>query len=324
MVVRVKVQIDNMTFNMVHSVKRKKSIKKFTGTATIKLPKKLRFVSNGRPDSAYEPSKTVKDYIKVGQKVTIWMGYDQHLIKRFEGYVSRGVEPSVPVVVECEDEMWQLKQKAASVSLKDTSIKKIIETIAPGYDSEVLDANIGDFSMKNTTAAKVLFELKKRYGLRSYFIGKTLIVGKPYTNSKVLQLEKKTYEFGRNVIESSLKFRSKDDQKIQIKAISINPDNTKTEVTIGDKDGATRTLHFFDKKKAELKKLATLHLDRFKVEGYEGDITSFGFPILEIGQKLAIIDKGYDKRNSDHYVEEIEEWIDNGYRQKPTIGKKVV
>lgn len=324
MIVRVKVQIGTLTFNSVHSVRCKKSIKAFTGTAQIKLPKKLRFRSNGRPDSMYEPTKTVKDYIKVGDEVTIWMGYDQHLIKRFEGYVSRGLEPSVPVVIECEDEMWKLKRKEVSVSLRKTSIKEIINTIAPEYDADVLDADIGNFSMKNTTATKVLQELKKRYGLRSYFIGKTLIVGKPYTNKVVSDLALKTYDFSHNVIKSSLKFRSVEDNKIKVNAISINPDNTKVKVTVGDPEGATRTLHYFDKKKADMIKLATIDLEKFKIEGYEGKLTSFGFPIVEVGQRVQIVDKSYDKRNSEHYVDEYEEWIDNGYRREPTISRKVM
>ena len=324
MIVRVKVQIGTMIFNSVHFVKRTKSIKKFTETVTIKLPKKLRFKSNGKADSVFEPTKTIKDYIKVGDHVTVWMGYDAHLIKRFEGYVSKGVEPSVPVVIEAECEMWKLKQKEVSVSIENATIKQVIDAIAPEYKSDVLDATIGDFSEKNTTAAKILHLLKKRFGLYSYFIGKTLIVGKPYTNSMVTKLDTKVYDFSKNVIKSSLKYQNAKDIKLKVTAISIQPDNSRIKVSVGDDTGAVRTLHYFDKTKLEVEKLALIDLKRFKVDGYEGSLTSFGFPLIEIGQKVQIIDKGYELRNSEHYVDEIEEWIGAGYRQKPTIGRKVV
>lgn len=325
MLVRVKVQIGNLVFNSVESVERHKSIYKFTETAVIKLPKKIRFKSNGRPDSMYEPSKTVKDYIKVNDKVTIWMGYDQYLLKRFEGYVARGVEPSIPVVIECEDEMFQLKRKRVSVSLENATIKKIIETIAPGYEHDVLDAQIGAFSEKNTTAVKILQILKKRYGLYSFFIGKKLIVGKPYTNTEVIDLPVKTFDFAKNIISSDLKFRAAEDVKLKVKAISIQPDNSKIEVEVGDADGDVRTLHYFDiPSNTELKKLATIDLERFKVEGYEGTITGFGFPIVAPGQRIKIVDTGYDKRNSEHYTEEITESIDRGYRLTQKVGRKVV
>ncbi len=324
MLIRVKVQIGNLVFNSVDSVERHKSIHKFTETATIKLPKKMRFRSNGTPTTMYEPSKTVKDYIKVNDKVTIWMGYDQHLLKRFEGYVARGVEPSIPVVIECEDEMFQLKRKQVSVSLENATIKEIIKTIAPGYEADVLDAEIGAFSEKNTTAVKILQILKKRFGLYSFFIGKKLIVGKPYTNTEVVDLPVKTFDFSKNIIKSDLKFKSAEDVKLKVKAISIQPDNTKLEVEVGDADGDLRTLHYFDiPTKAELKKLATIDLDKFKVDAYEGTITGFGFPIVEPGQKIRIVDNGYDKRDSQHYTEEITETIDRGYRLKQKVGRQV-
>ncbi|MDN3621349.1 hypothetical protein QWY81_17915 [Polaribacter undariae] len=323
MLIRVKVQIGNLVFNSVESVERHKSIHKFTETATIKLPKRLKFKSNGAPDSMFEPNKTVKDYIKVNDKVTIWMGYDEHLLKRFEGYVSQGVQPSIPVVIECEDEMFQLKRKEVNVSIENASIKKIIEAIAPGYELDVLDAEIGAFSEKKTTAVKVLQILKKRYGLYSFFIGKKLIVGKPYTNTEVIGLETKTFDFAKNIIKSDLKFKAADDVKLKVKAISINPDNTKLEAEVGDVDGDVRTLHYFDVPNVlELKKLATIDLEKFKVDAYEGTITGFGFPIVEPGQKIRIVDNGYDKRDSTHFVEEITESIDRGYRLKQKIGKQ--
>lgn len=324
MLIRVKVQIGTMVFNSVESVERRKSIHNFTETATIKLPYKVRFMSNGTPTSMYEPTKTVKDYIKVGDKVTIWMGYDQHLLKRFEGYVARGVEPSIPVVIECEDEMFQLKRKEVSVSLENASIKKIIEAIAPGYEIDVLDAEIGAFSEKNTTAVKVLQILKKRFGLNSFFIGKKLIVGKPYTNTEVIDLPIKTFDFAKNIIKSDLKFKSAADVRLKVKAISINPDNSKMEVEVGDADGDVRTLHYFDiPNKVELKKLATIDLEKFKVDAYEGTITGFGFPTVEPGQRIRIVDTGYDKRDSQHYTEEITESIDKGYRLNQKVGRKV-
>lgn len=321
MLVRVRIEINNMVFSAVASVSRKKSIKNFTETAAIELPKKIRFISNGQPDSMYEPSKSAKDYIKVGMPVTIYMGYDNVLLKRFEGYVSEGLEPSIPLMVKCEDEMWQLKRKRVSVSLENTSIKAIVNTIAGEYDNDVLDANIGDFSMKNTTAVKVLQELKKRFGVYSYFIGKTLIVGKPYTNKMVIDLPTKNFRFGHNIISSDLKFRGADDAKLRVKGISIMPDNTKIEVTEGDDDGDERTLHYFDLSKSDLQMAVKRDLDKFKRDGYEGSITSFGFPVVEIGQKLTIIDTSYDNRNSTHYADEIEETIKTGYRLTTTVGK---
>lgn len=323
MLIRVKVQIGSLVFNSVESVMRHKSIYKFTETATIKLPKKIRFKSNGRSTSMYAPTKTIKDYIKTGDKVIISMGYDQFLLKRFEGYVV-SIEPSIPIVIECEDEMYKLKRKEVNVSMENASIKKIVEAIAPEYKLDVLDAEIGSFSEKKTTAVKVLQILKKRYGLYSFFIDKKLIVGKPYTNTEINDLPVKSFDFAKNIISSNLKYKSADDVKLKVKAVSINPDNTKIEAEVGDVGGDVRTFHYFDIPTIEeLKKIATIDLEKFKIDGYEGAIVGFGFPIVEPGQKIRITDTGYEKRDSIHYVEEITESIDKGYRLKQKVGRKV-
>jgi hypothetical protein len=323
MLVRVKVEIGKLVFNSVVSVERRKDLNRFTETAIIELPKKLRFKSNGSTDSIYDPKKRIEDYIKVGDKVSIWMGYDQHLLKRFEGYVSQSVQNKIPLTVECECEMWKLKRQNTNVSIENTSIKQIVQTIAPDYEIDVLDAEIGAFSMKNTTPVKVLAELKKRYGLYSYFVNKTLVVGKPFTNKEVINLPMKVFDFSKHIISHNLEYKEVEDIKIKIKAISINPDNSKIEVIVGDKNGGIRTLHFFDKKESELKKLATSYLDKFKVSGYTGSFTNFGFPILEVGQRLRIFDP-YNNQSSEHYATEIIESIKNGYRLKVTIGKRVL
>ncbi len=323
MLIRVKVQINSIVFNSVVSVERKKDIKLFTESAVIELPKKLRFKSNGSIDSIYDPKKRIENYIKVGDKVSIWMGYDQHLLKRFEGYVSQSVQNKIPVTVECECEMWQLKRQVTNVSLENATIKKIVQTIAPNYEIDVLDAEIGGFSMKNTTPVKVLAELKKRYGLYSYFVNKTLVVGKPYTNKEVINLPMKTFDFSKHIISHNLEYKEVEDIKIKLKAISIQSDNSKIEVIIGDKDGEIRTLHFFDKTEKDLKIIAENYLDKFKVSGYTGSFTNFGFPILEVGQRLRIFDP-FNKQSSEHYATEITESIKKGYRLKVAIGKRVL
>ncbi len=322
MLVRVRVEIGKLVFTAVNHVEVNSNIKAFTKTATIKLPKRIRFKSNGKETSTFNPNKTIQDYIKPGDPVTIYMGYGQYLKKEFEGYISSGIEPAVPLVLHCECEMWQLKRKTVNVSIENATIKQVIKAIAPEYKTDVLDAEIGDFSMKNTTAVKVLNELRKRYGVLSYFIDKTLIVGKPYTNKKVINTAPKTYKYTHNIISDTLKYVSPDDYKIQVKAISIMPDNSKIEITVGDKTGDMRTLHFFDKTKQELERLANEHIKLFKSKGYEGTVTSFGFPILNIGNKVQIIDNSYEKRNSTHLVDAVKVWIGDGYRREITIGLK--
>lgn len=50
--------------------------------------------------------------VKRGDAVKVWLGYDDRNELAFAGYVKE-VGFKTPVVLECEDEMFKLKQMAA-------------------------------------------------------------------------------------------------------------------------------------------------------------------------------------------------------------------
>jgi hypothetical protein len=264
--------------------------------------------------------KSIKDLIKSGDSVVVNVGYNHEMNEEFIGYVSN-VKPSIPFEITCEDEMWKLKQIGnLRKNWKAVKLSEVLSYIAPGYSYDVLDADLGVFRINNESAAQVLKNIYQTYGLVSYFRGKTLVVGKPYptTNTNV------KYHFQKNIISSDLEFMAKDDFKLKIRAISMSPDNKKTEVTVGDDEGEERTLHFYNISKTQLTARANEHIDKLKYDGYRGTLTSFGQPYVQHGYGAELIDEAYPERAGTYLVDKVKTTFGmNGFRREVKIGGKL-
>lgn len=300
------IRIGNAEFTRVNEVVIEKSSELLEDTAVIKIPATARLVQA-------DTLRRVRSFqqFKVGDKVSIELGYKDVFKKvEFKGYVKR-VNPTQPLEIECEDATWLLRRKTVNKSWKNTTLKEILQEIVSGtgieLSADVPPISFAPFYIQNADAAFALQKLKDEYGLAVYFQEDgRLYAGLAYaqTTGKV-----KYALNGRqvNVISAdNLKWHTKDDVKIKVKAISIHKDNTRTEVEFGDKDGALRTIHLYNvKSKAELEQLAKAELERVKFDGYQGDITTFLIPEAVPGMQATIIDDYFPERSGAYYVESV-------------------
>ncbi len=315
-----KLTIGNVVSTTPVKVRINSSIKNLSDTATIVLPRNYNLIVSGQKTET--KNKNITDLIKVGNTVTIQLGYNSNLINEFEGYITE-ISSDVPLTIKCEDEMWKLKQKSYTKSYRSVKLKELITEIAPGYSLDVVDINLGKFNINNATAYDVLKKLRTDFLLHSYFKDGVLNVGFP---SKITGTNTIDVHLGRVKSSSELKFVRKDDFKIQIKAISNNKNGTKEIVTVGDSSGAVRTLNFFDKPKAEIEKLAKDALSSLSFDGYTGSIQLLGQPSAKVGDSIHIIDPDYpDEREGTYLIEEvIKEYSSSGYSQKVKVGMKIL
>lgn len=86
--------------DFVTGVEITRDTEKLTDICKITLPKKIKW------DGENEVP------VKRGDAVKVWLGYDDRNELAFAGYVKE-VGFKTPVVLECEDEMFKLKQMAA-------------------------------------------------------------------------------------------------------------------------------------------------------------------------------------------------------------------
>jgi hypothetical protein len=107
----------------------------FTDTATIKLPKAIYYYDG---NGILKPVEHLGNFIKVGDKVEIRLGYNRQLFTEFTGYVARSPRINIPYELICEDEMWQLKEKKQACPLKTPRYGRLFRRSLRGMNWIVL------------------------------------------------------------------------------------------------------------------------------------------------------------------------------------------
>lgn len=300
-------------FDFCHSIEIKSSYENFTDTAKIVLPRKLSF--DGK-----ELFSGADAIFKRGDEVKIELGYFPELKTVFEGYISF-VNGSLPVEIECEDKMFLLKQVTiAKYSAESTSLKDLLTEILPSdIDFECLDVQLGSFRISNATVSRMLDTLKGDYGFYSYFVDGVLHVGLPSDASDTVTEE---FMFEKTIIDADgLKYQRSEDISIKVVAISMQSDNSKKEVTVGDPEGSQRTFYTYNSTEAALREFANLKLEEVKYTGYSGTFETFGEPMVRHGDVAKLTSTKLPERNGNYEVVSVNRSFGlYGYRQEIQLG----
>lgn len=297
------ITIGDYIFDNCHSVEITSGWQKLGDTAVIELP---------------NIGGNLASKLKPGDAVEVKLGYDDLLVTEYTGYVVR-VSPSTPVRVECLDEMWQLRQQTVSMSWKSTTLAEVLKYIAPdALLDQVPQMTLAPFRLDQVTRAEALEGINEQYGLAVYFRGPKLFAGLPYTEQGVA---KEYYHFQRNCLMGDLSYRRAEDVRVKVKAVSIKPDNTRIEVTLGDNDGELHSLTYYNLTVAELNQQATEQMKRLRFDGYSGNFTAFGQPNPVHGAVVELHDDIYPERAGNYYIDQVRTtYGQGGYRHIITLG----
>lgn len=311
------ITIGKFVLNFVTNVQISSSWNEFTDTCTITIPRALKFEGNDIVGGT-------NPLIKRGDEVEIKIGYHPNLVTEFKGFIS-DINPDKPLQIICQDFMYKLKQSNIKRAYKEINLKSLLGDLLVGdYKIKFVadDINLGKFRIPNNNIVEVFEELKKTYGIYTYIQDSILYSGLPYRSS--LQNEQ-FYHFQKNVINTKqLSFRRSNDVKMKAKAISINKDNSRVEVEVGDPDGEERTLYFYDVPESDLKETAKRELDRIKVDGYTGNFTSFGEPFVQHQDVATITDPKTPSRNGSYLIKKVDVSFGiNGFRRSVFLDRRV-
>ncbi len=301
----------NVMFSEVQKVEIKTALEELTDTAVFSVPRNYKL-----------EGKLIADHLKIGDKVIIKLGYNDSLEIEFEGYISK-IKAGVPLTIECEDEMFNLKKSIENKSWKKATIKDVVSYIAPDYKVNYLDENfdLGKFKVQNTTATKVLESLKD-FGFYSYFKNKELNIA--FLSGFAKHAERFTYDKYRIKDAKSLSFISKEEQKYKIKAISNNKNGKKLNVEIGDVDGDLRTFNYLEKTENELKELANTELENLKKDRAKGSIKGFGMPRTRAGDYLEILENKASDVKGKFLIEKTQiSFGNNGFERINELGVQI-
>ena len=280
-----------------------------TDTCKITLPRKV---------NDYDRNK-VSEVFKEGDSVEVWLGYNGELKCEFSGYILRS-PVGVPLVIEFEDEMYQLKRKNISISKQNCTLKELLQTIAVGYEIKCDDTMLlGTVRYTNMSASGILDKLKE-VGLKSWFDGKVLhCLSKTDTESEQIDivLEKTAGEsLSQKAIENTL--------------VTINllrKIGKKKVVTYGEQEAGvriSRTISGITMTDNELLDEAKKIYLQAKKGGLDGDITLFGIPSVKHGYKMNLKSVVYPEKNGVYYIDSVRKtFTKQGYRQVCKMGNSI-
>lgn len=291
--------------NNLASAEIRKSVETLGDTATVVIPRRY----------GHQNKSELKEYIAVGDKVVLELGYNNEMEVEFTGYI-REIESGFPMKLHLDDETYPLRSNSFVKSWKEVTLKEVLQYIAPGYEIDCYDAKLGKFQIDNASTVSVLRSLKSKYGFYTAIRGKRLVCKFKYEIADSKQLH--TYDFQKNVKKSALKYRRKEDKKIRIKAISYNRDGKKVTETVGSKEdhASIRTLSYTNKTAGELKELALAEYQRMCFDGFEGAVTGFGLPRTNAGDTLKLISEKEPERNGRYLIESVTVRYGNAYFER--------
>lgn len=284
----------------------KESVKTIGDTATIIIPRNYGNL----------PEKGVLQYIKAGYTVLLELGYNGEYFEEFKGYI-REVGSGFPVKIFCDDAFYLLRKNNFNKSWASVSLRQLLSEIASGYKIECPDVQLGAFQIDNASTLVVLQELQQQYGFYSFLKGDTLFCQYAFDVRGVTN-KIHTYNFTKNVKKSNLTFKRKEDFKIKIVAISNLSNGKKIKVEVGnkEKDASVRTRNFKNKTESELRELALKELDRLVFNGFEGNITGFGYPRVMAGDTLELVSPNEPEQNGNYLVESVTKKYTNAYYER--------
>jgi len=300
----------------VSEVTVERSWKEFTGKAEIVMPRNIRILNN-------LTNVNYSDIFKNGDPVEIRLGYgDGEPPVEFTGYVS-DVSEGVPVVIRCEDEMYQLKRGNVSIVSGAITLRNLLTQAAKEYEIDCPDVNLGAVRFSNVAPIIVLDQIKKDTGLYSYFDDKILRCGVIYADQSDVPVVNIHLE--KNAVSESLNKKS-ETHDVEIKAISILKNGRKISATVGRKGGTSvQRTYIGITVLAELEKRANADLKKYQVRGFDGSITLFGIPIVQHGMKAYIKSEIFKNMEGTFYVEKVvKKFGTGGYRQELTLGDRAV
>lgn len=307
--------IGKYTFKGIVGIDITSSYELFTDTAIVTIPRKLRWEGK----NIYVGDGEFKKYDDVIAEI----GYLDYVYTAFKGYV-KNIQAESPVRLSCEDEIFLLKQRAVNYSYKKVTLNKLLSDLLPdSIPFEAVDVNLGQFRISNATPVQVFEKLKEAYGLYTFYRNGKLWSGLAYWPNEASKHIFKINSETANVIDNDLEYRKSDDIKVFVKAISIQPDNSRLEATSGDETGEQITIFQYNVTKADLQKFADNERIKYKYSGYSGSFQAFGEPYVQHGDIVTLKDPVFPEREGSYLVKQVNLSFGDGIVQTIHLGQKV-
>lgn len=289
------IQVGSYKLMLLSSVQIHKSVDLLAGTCSIVAP-----------GTAYNEALDVEKYIKVGDKVTVKLGYENisaDTKPEFEGYLQRIATDSGVLTLICEDSIYLTRKAVADKTFNGTTAKAIAEYVANEVGgltvSCTYDFQYSKFVIFKATGYDVLKKLQDETKANIYVKDETLHIHPAY----IEKFGEAKYDFARNIEKDDLVYKRAEDRKYQVEVESIGVDNKRVTEIVGDMGGNKRSIKLYGvTDRATMRKRGEEELKRIVYDGYEGSITTWLIPYVEPGYSASVYDEQYEYKNGIYYV----------------------
>lgn len=313
------ISVGNYRLKMVDAVKVKHSVEQLSDTATITLPAMVE-------GKALQVEDKLRDYPSENVPVTIRLGYNGSLETEFEGYLKTVATDGGNLTLECEDAIYLFDKKVDDVELKGISMKalleKVVKQVDPSYKVETeFEFTWDKFTFYHATARDVLKKVQDETKANIWFRDGTLHVQPQYAQASDRTV---VFDFSRNIESSSLKYRKKEDKKVEVTVKMTNATGKSFEETAGAPGGKSikKTVSGVDP--SQLKTLAKNEHNLWCYNGYEGSFTGWLVPYVEPGDAVRIIDSDYPMKGGLYYVTGTEiSFSKEGGKRTVSLGRRL-
>jgi len=308
------IQIGSYKLGLLESVEIHKSVDLLADTAVVTVP-----------GVVYNQSLDIEDKVKVGDAVTIKLGYDDNLITEFEGYLQRIDTDDSRLTFNCEDGIYLTRKPVKDKQFNKTTVKEIAQYCLSEIGMKELnctcDITYEKFVIKNANAFDVLKKIQEDTLANIYMKGSEL-------NIHPLYIEKGGdvyYDFAVNIEKSDLKYRNKDDRRFEVTVEGVTLDGKKQKVTVGITGGEKRTIFVSSPmSREELIKRGEAQMKYLTYDGYEGNIIGWLIPFVEPTYSAHIHDREYEFKTGSYYVISVTTtFSENGGIRKVELGRKL-
>jgi hypothetical protein len=243
----------SFSFDFVNSFEVTNTWAELTNTAKITFPKNI-YVRDAQnnlvPLTGTNTANQVSQLFQRGDQVSISYGYYTYdtngneakvLTQIFAGYISK-VSSKKPIQLECEDNMWVLKQIPCSPQVWPGSqpLETLFKNLLAGTNFTVnmlTQTTLGDITIQNESVAQLLARLRKDYNMEAYFGTKPTkppLAAAPYGNELRIgswvyidsEATQSKFVFQQNIISDELEFQFKEDLKLSAVVNSLNTVNS--------------------------------------------------------------------------------------------------
>lgn len=318
--IQVKTATGTYQIGMVDSVKIKKSVETLSDTAEVVLP------------GVYvNEALSVEKYLKVGDDVTIRLGYLGNMQTEFKGYLKVIKTDDGSITLECEDGLFQWRTPLKDVQLTNININTLLQRVcsevnqAKGTAFRVscdYDFSYGKYTFYKANAIDILKQIQDETKANIYFEDDVLHIHPPY--SQIVNATPVIYDFAVNVEKSDLKYVKAADKNVCVEVTFHNEKGEKKTITEGKKDGTKKQLMVNLISEQSAKKVAESEYNIWCYDGYEGSLTGWLLPYVEPSYRVTIKDDDYPDKEGDYYVIATEvEFSSSGGVRKVMLGRKI-